>query len=131
MKKGISPIVAVVLLIAISVIAAVGLYFWVTAFTTAPATGTTPYVIQANCLGASSGYNGTLFINNIGTKSIPAGQLNFQIGSKSGTITHVALAPSSTLNISAANITVDLTAGKNGTVWATGGSATSFYCKEA
>ena len=47
MKKGISPIVAVVLLIAIAVIAAVGLYFWVGGLATQQPTSTTPIVISA------------------------------------------------------------------------------------
>jgi len=39
MKKGISPVVAVVLLIAIAVIAAVGVWYWVGAYTGKPAIG--------------------------------------------------------------------------------------------
>ena len=38
-SKGISPVVAVVLLIAIAVIAAVGVWYWVSAFTGKPPTG--------------------------------------------------------------------------------------------
>ena len=37
MKKGISPVVAVVLLIAIAVIAAVGVWYWVGSYTSKPA----------------------------------------------------------------------------------------------
>lgn len=133
MKKGISPIVAVVLLIAISVIAAVGLYFWVTAFTTAPATGTTPYVITASCIGASSAYNGTLFVYNTGTKTIAADSINYRIGTSTGSYTHSAIAPkgSEALNATSTGVNHTLYAGDNGTVWVTGGSAVSFYCKEA
>ena len=47
MRKGISPIVAVVLLIAIAVIAAVGLYFWVGGLATKQPTPSTPIVIGA------------------------------------------------------------------------------------
>ncbi len=69
MKKGISPIVAVVLLIAIAVIAAVGLYFWVGSLTNKPATpsmlnGITVQVID--CGGSTP----TLLVTNIGTKTI-------------------------------------------------------------
>ncbi|MCD4740145.1 hypothetical protein K8R43_03045 [archaeon] len=132
---GLIIIVAVVLiiglLIVVPIITAIGLYFWVTAFTTTPVTRTTPYVIQASCLGASTDYNGTLFINNIGTKTLPANSLKYRIGSKTGTITHEKLSTASTLSIDATSIGVDLTKGKSGTLWTTGGAAVSFYCKEA
>ncbi|MCD6522258.1 MAG: hypothetical protein J7K68_00775 [Candidatus Diapherotrites archaeon] len=45
MDKGVSPIVAVVLLIAIAVIAAVGLYFWVGGLATKQPTGAAPRTI--------------------------------------------------------------------------------------
>jgi len=61
MRKGISPIVAVVLLIAIAVIAAVGLYFWVGGLATKQPTPSTPNVITATCTG------GRVTITNIGT----------------------------------------------------------------
>ncbi|MFC2174809.1 archaellin/type IV pilin N-terminal domain-containing protein [archaeon] len=47
MRKGISPIVSVVLLIAISVISAVSLYFWVGGLATKQATPERPIVINA------------------------------------------------------------------------------------
>ncbi len=47
MRKGISPIVAVVLLIAIAVIAAVGLFYWVGGITTKQPTTEKPIVISA------------------------------------------------------------------------------------
>ncbi|MCK4327440.1 MAG: type IV pilin [Candidatus Diapherotrites archaeon] len=63
-RKGISPIVAVVLLIAIAVIAAVGLYFWVGGLATKQPTPSTPKTITALCTGT------TLTITNIGTETI-------------------------------------------------------------
>ena len=54
MKKGISPIVAVVLLIAIAVIAAVGLYFWVGGLATKQPTPDTPIVISAQKTSCTS-----------------------------------------------------------------------------
>jgi flagellin-like protein len=50
MQKGISPIVAVVLLIAIAVIAAVGLYFWVGGLATQQPTPSKPKVLSAQGL---------------------------------------------------------------------------------
>ena len=79
MKKGISPIVAVVLLIAIAVIAAVGLYFWVTSMATPKATTTTPYTITASCMGAGTNANGTLFIYNTGSEDISLSSNNIKI----------------------------------------------------
>jgi flagellin-like protein len=67
--KGISPIVAVVLLIAIAVIAAVGLYFWVGGLATQQPTTAKPGVISANCAG------GTILVSNIGTASMNASSL--------------------------------------------------------
>jgi flagellin-like protein len=48
MQRGISPIVAIVLLIAIAVIAAVGVYFWVGGLVTQQPTAEKPIVINAN-----------------------------------------------------------------------------------
>jgi flagellin-like protein len=132
-KKGISPIVAVVLLIAIAVIAAVGLYFWVTTFTSQPATPATPHVITASCIGAGSNKNGTLFISNSGTTTIPIGNLNAKVGTTTKSSLNAAQLPSGqTLAVAAGDIgaTVNLTTGASGVAWATGGSSISFSCKE-
>ncbi len=67
MKKGISPIVAVVLLIAIAVIAAVGLYFWVGGLATKQPTPGTPKTISAyavNCGDPTVADNATIMIAN-------------------------------------------------------------------
>jgi flagellin-like protein len=69
MRKGISPIVAVVLLIAIAVIAAVGLYFWVGGLATKQPTTTAPIPISAqkvSCnLGGAGGTNLTALVQNL------------------------------------------------------------------
>jgi len=65
-SKGISPVVAVVLLIAIAVIAAVGVWYWVSAFTGKPPTGGQEQVAISfeNC-------NGThVTVRNIGAITI-------------------------------------------------------------
>ncbi len=74
MKKGISPIVAVVLLIAIAVIAAVGLYFWVGGLATRQPTPSTPKTITAYAVscGSSASENTTIMIAN----TSPAGTSN-------------------------------------------------------
>ncbi len=66
MKKGISPIVAVVLLIAIAVIAAVGLYFWVGGLATKQPTPTTPKTISAYAVSCASDNTGitTIMVAN-------------------------------------------------------------------
>ena len=66
MKKGISPIVAVVLLIAIAVIAAVGLYFWVGGLATKQPTPNTPIVITAQRVSCNTTHgNLTVLIQNL------------------------------------------------------------------
>ena len=84
MKKGISPIVAVVLLIAISVIAAVGLYFWVGGLATKQPTPSTPrtittYSVVCNTANNTGYKNATIMISNTsppGTTAIVSGALN-------------------------------------------------------
>ena len=66
MRKGISPIVAVVLLIAIAVIAAVGLYFWVGGLATKQPTPSTPIVIGAQRVSCNTTDNNlTVLIQNL------------------------------------------------------------------
>ncbi len=77
MKKGISPIVAVVLLIAIAVIAAVGLYFWVGGLATKQPTPSTPIVLGAQRVSCNATANTTtVMIQNLGsTGSVTAANL--------------------------------------------------------
>ncbi|MCD6522257.1 MAG: hypothetical protein J7K68_00770 [Candidatus Diapherotrites archaeon] len=75
MQRGISPIVATVLLIAISVIAAVGIYYWVGGYATKQPTPSTPRTLTAYVVtcGDSSTYASTVMIANTsppGTSSI-------------------------------------------------------------
>jgi len=130
MKRGISPIVAVVLLIAISVIAAVGLYFWVGGLTGSRNVPTPPAVITASCYGATSTTNGTLFIHNTGTKTISANTLKVEIGGSTISLTHSALEPGHTMSVSASTLGTNLTSGTKGTVWAEEGSVVPFVCQE-
>jgi len=62
MRKGVSPVVAVVLLIAISVVAAVGLYFWSAGLATKQPTTDTPISIYATPIGG-----GQVLIANLGS----------------------------------------------------------------
>jgi len=70
MRHGISPIVAVVLLIAIAVIAAVGLYFWTAGLATKQPVPNTPASITATPLGS-----GKVLIANLGQSPINASAL--------------------------------------------------------
>ena len=75
MRKGISPVVSVVLLIAISVIAAVGLYFWVGGLATKQAGVTAPTVIGVTPVECTSNTL-TVLVSNLGTNSIYKADLN-------------------------------------------------------
>ena len=72
MKKGISPIVSVVLLIAIAVVAAVGLYFWMGGLATKQPTPNVPIVISANPIDPGSG---TILIANLGSSPLTVSEL--------------------------------------------------------
>ena len=66
-SKGISPIVAVVLLIAISVISAIGVYFWVGGLATRQPTPSAPRTISAymiDCNTSSTGNISRVVISN-------------------------------------------------------------------
>ncbi len=73
--RGISPIVAVVLLLAMAVISGVGVYFWVNTFTSKPATPNGPIIIQATPIG-----DGKVLITNLGQKT--ASLSNLKPGSR-------------------------------------------------
>jgi len=71
MRKGISPVVAVVLLIAIAVIAAVGVWYWVGEFTDQPNTDTDIQTFVLTQCGP--GTNGTyVFVQNSGDAALTA-----------------------------------------------------------
>jgi flagellin-like protein len=83
-QKGISPVVAVVLLIAIAVIAAIGVWYWVGAFTGKPPTG--PQQQVALSIESCNGSHVT--IRNIGgiTASAAADIYNTTSGTNIGFI---------------------------------------------
>ncbi len=86
MKKGMSPIVAVVLLIAISVIAAISIYFWSAGLVTKQPTSEKPVPIVANPVGG-----GKVLIANLGQEVVNASSLktsdpNVEISCSSATI---------------------------------------------
>jgi len=91
MQKGISPIVAVVLLIAIAVIAAVGLYFWVGGLATKQPTPATPNVITAqkiSCVPEThSNATMTVMMQNLGTTSLTANFTLYGDGSSNNATT--------------------------------------------
>ncbi len=63
--RGISPIVAVVLLIGITVIAGVGIYFWLETYTSKPATPSMPGMFIVNPIG-----QGKILIANLGNEPL-------------------------------------------------------------
>ena len=80
MKKGISPVVAVVLLIAIAVIASVGVWYWIGEFTDKPSVaGADKSLVVIECSGTA------VFIQNIGNDKLDGSAAffdgnNLQIG---------------------------------------------------
>ncbi|MCD6414212.1 MAG: type IV pilin [Candidatus Diapherotrites archaeon] len=128
MKKGISPIVAVVLLIAIAVIAAVGLYFSIPRLTNVGNTPNMPIGISAVCMGASSTTNGTIYIQNTGTRTIPINTLNVTVGTTTTSLTHSAISEQGTISVTATTLNTSLTTGTSGTVWGNGVTTASFNC---
>ena len=79
MKKGISPVVAVVLLIAIAVIAAVGVWYWVGAYTGKPAVGVEQRAMSITECRTDSTTNITkVLVRNVGgmTLNSPAAVYN-------------------------------------------------------
>ncbi len=72
-RKGISPIVAVVLLIAIAVVAAVGLYFWAGGITARQPTPSVPIAITATPIDPA---NGKIAVANLGSTPLTVSRLN-------------------------------------------------------
>lgn len=130
MKKGISPIVAVVLLIAIAVIAAVGLYFWVGSYMQPGDTPPPPAMMTAQCTNAGESTNGTVIVSNIGPGSITKNTLRVVIGTTETAIADGgSLAESGTMSINASAAGAALTQGVSGTIFSTEGSTTTFTCR--
>lgn len=105
MRKGVSPVVATVLLIAIAVIAAVAVWYWVSPMTGSqptPATSQYGYAVTSKYMNTSSNGCWSIDLKNSGGLSIPANTI-FEIrlesnGSLSGKYLNisVALAPGQT-----------------------------------
>ncbi len=122
MRKGVSPVVAIVLLIAIAVISAVAVWSWVSPLTSKPPTGsTTQYslsVLKCYPDGHTNGSSiNTVDIKNTGGVKI-SGQTFALIDTGTGaTLTSTALNASQTLAPGETNSTVpvlyDVTAGSS------------------
>ena len=85
MRKGVSPVVATVLLIAIAVISAVAVWYWVSPLTSPAATpSTTQYGFVVTGTYKSAGNCTTLDIKNSGGTTIPTNTL-FEIVNINGT----------------------------------------------
>ncbi|MFC2174461.1 archaellin/type IV pilin N-terminal domain-containing protein [archaeon] len=65
MEKGLSPIIAIVLILAITVIAGVTLYFWVIGTTAQQPTPSTPRTITARMVECTETDNSTMLISNV------------------------------------------------------------------
>ena len=76
MKKGLSPVVAVVLLIAIAVVAAAGVWFWVAPMLSGTTTGGAVAEYHVTLTGCKMLTNDafTMNVRNIGTKATLSGQ---------------------------------------------------------
>ena len=126
MRKGISPIVAVVLLIAIAVIAAVGLYFWVGGLATKQPTPTTPGTITAICGGATSADNGILTITNIGANTLEDDA--FTVTGTTAGANCGGLCTDLASGATCTCITSGMDAGESGTVYGAKTGAAQFSC---
>lgn len=122
MRKGVSPVVATVLLIAIAVISAVAVWYWVSPLTSAQATPSTTqygFVITTAYKNSTSGNCVTLDIKNSGGASIPA-TTTFEVrwinGTNAGKYVNVtsALTSGSTSNFNIANTAAGAYAGNGG-----------------
>jgi len=124
--RGISPIVAVVLLIAVSIIAATALYFWTAGIATKQPTPNTPVSITAVPLGSgkilianlgSAPINGSALLSTSGIIScpdIPAGEQALCNVTNLGTAGDVVIYGSSVGSVIVQGNTINATAGQGG-----------------
>jgi len=117
MKKGISPVVAVVLLIAIAVIASVGVWYWIGEFTDKPSVaGADKSMTITECTGTA------VFVQNTGANKLDGTVAFYDIGkTQVGVLDFSVLAGGGIdvagadwvdlYNISGSEITTDLDAG--------------------
>ena len=125
MKKGISPIVAVVLLIAIAVIAAVGLYFWVGGLATKQPTPSTPGTISAICQGS------VLTVSNTGANTILSADMVNLVNTGTVTVESDAADNSCTAGgdlLSGSSCTYGYAASGSGTVYGAAIAAAAWSC---
>jgi flagellin-like protein len=90
-RRGVSPIIATILLVAITVVLAAVLYILISGLTKGP--GNTPLGTALAMGSPTAGTNGTLFTYTIPitpSSGLTAGNLNFQVQTSGGTITAVA-----------------------------------------
>ncbi len=119
MRKGVSPVVAIVLLIAIAVISAVAVWSWVAPLTSKPPTGsTTQYSISVLKCYPGAVVSGTIDIKNTGGVKISAQNFALIDASTGATLNASnaltgpqTLAPGETN--SSVNVTSTLTAGSS------------------
>jgi flagellin-like protein len=115
MRKGVSPVVAIVLLIAIAVISAVAVWSWVSPLTSKPPTGSTvQYSISVlHCYPSTT--NSTLDIKNTGGVTINSQNWDLINATSGATIISNALNVSQTLAPGATSsivmVNTNLTAG--------------------
>jgi flagellin-like protein len=73
MRKGISPVVSVVLLIAIAVIAAVGLYFWIGTMTGPQPSPSPPGMVTVVANKSDCSGDDSVIVSNSGASELAAG----------------------------------------------------------
>jgi len=130
MRKGVSPVVAIVLLIAIAVISAVAVWSWVSPLTSKPPMGsTTQYALSVlNCYASTN----TIDIKNVGGVKITSQNFSL-VESATGTVLNTsALATLQTLLPGEVNSSVavnyDITAGSSYVLRATNFPDFRFTC---
>jgi len=119
MRKGVSPVVAIVLLIAIAVISAVAVWSWVSPLTSKPPTGsTTQYSVSVlRCYPDGASNVNSIDIKNTGGVKISAQNFALIDTSNGATLTSAGLNSTQTLAPGETNSTVpvvyDITAGSS------------------
>jgi flagellin-like protein len=129
MRKGVSPVVAIVLLIAIAVIAAVAVWYWVSPMTSKPATAdTTQKTVSIEACYATPN---SITIRNAGGYTLSSQTFDLYSGTTGDLITasilnaNVSLSPG---NSSTYGLGYDLTPGTQYYLRATGFPDAFFVC---
>jgi len=103
MKKGVSPVVAVVLLIAIAVIAAVGVWYWIGAYTSKPNIQTSQKSFTVSACTTDG--DKVLVYNNGGEKLTTNAEIYYANGTKTDLSINFSGAPLDTGQSAYVNIT--------------------------